>query len=197
MSNFEVKTALRGLARADGSRDAVPVGAVILMSDDAAITRSLIALGAIVPTQADVTCGLISEIGIGGDVQPRGADIAALSLKGAIIFFPGEGLPDGAELVLADFSNDQLLDEIEARIAGVRLSPTLLSELIDISSDAAGDLNIAAGDGTGKTLPPVVGDPAEIRDSADTGAADLVESQPVAPATDVAPVKPTRKKASS
>ena len=130
MQNYEVKTPVRGLPRVDGLKQPVEIGAVIALPFDLAV--ELLALEAVEETRAEVTCALVwekaapvpvsSPIAVAA-VTDRYALVDAIEELGGIVFFLGEGLPDGAEDVLADFSNDQLRAELDLRVKEGRLSP--------------------------------------------------------------------------
>ncbi len=140
MRKFTVSTPLRGLRRADGVKEPIGVGEVVSLPDT--VTPSLLMAGAIAPTQADVTCDLIWEAQLGGGAGVPDADIASVSARGGIVFFPGEGLPDNAELALGDFSNEQLLDELALRIGEGRLSPVVMGAegtMLELGDTEGGD----------------------------------------------------------
>ena len=110
MQRYKVETPLRGLRRADGLNVAIDPGEVVELPDEA--IGNLFAIGAIAPTDEAVTCP------IDWDATPAiaQAHLDAVKAAGGIVFLPGEGLPDGADDILADFSTAQLLDELDERL---------------------------------------------------------------------------------
>jgi len=130
MQNYELKMPVRGLPRADGQRKPIGVGAVVALPVDRA--AELLRMEAIEPSGAEVTCPLnwegLSALGMVNPpisvvaVTDRYALTGAIEALGGIVFFVGEGLPDNATVVLADFSNDQLLAELDIRRAEGRLA---------------------------------------------------------------------------
>lgn len=145
MNNYEVKTPLHGFRRADGDRQPIGAGEVVRLPSTFAI-EALLTSGAIEPTDADESCPIDWEIAafsmaMRGDVPPgpklrdtgfalvasddRHGLVAAISELGGVVFFVGEGLPDNAELALVDFSNEQLLAELDVRRAEGRLSQSV------------------------------------------------------------------------
>lgn len=153
MRNYLVLTPVRGLPRADRSREPINAGDVIALPSAKAMELGVI--GAVEPSGAEATVlldwpgmhGTITALSVNGTVgTDRDALIAAIEALGGIVFFVGDGLPDRAEDVLSDFSNDQLLAEIVARIDEARLQPTLLSGLLDIVADVPEGKEQAATD---------------------------------------------------
>lgn len=116
MQRYKVETPLRGLRRADGLNVAIEPGEVVELPDEA--IGNLFAIGAIAPTDDAVTCPLE------WDAAPAiaQAHLDAVKAAGGIVFLPGEGLPDGAADMLADFSDAQLLDELGERLRAGHLS---------------------------------------------------------------------------
>lgn len=186
MLRFEVVTPIHGLKRADGSREPIGVGAVINLPFDGQATE-LIAAGAVIASEADITCQLVWGDGFSPADSPSDAAAlaAALSGLGAIVFFPGDGLPDDAEIVLSDFSNDQLIAELDARREEGRLRPVWIGY----------DPGVPIDD-----LTPVA-DTANNEDAGDRSAAPVSEDTPPAPAqpaasepvAESAPAKSTRR----
>jgi hypothetical protein len=142
MQNFEVKTPVRGLPRADGQRRPVGIGEVVALSVGVAL--DLLDMDAVVPTDADVTIDLdwssmedrlLPPIAVVA-VTDRHALVDAIGDLGGLVFFVGEGLPDQADDVLVDFPNDALLDELSARVGEGRLGPALLSGIVSLDGSA-------------------------------------------------------------
>ncbi|PHP19526.1 hypothetical protein CG471_11750 [Sphingobium sp. IP1] len=164
MRNYEVKTALRGLRRADGQKKPVEIGAVIALPFDLAI--ELLALDAVEETRAQVTCALSwettapvpvsSPIAVVA-VTDRYALVDAIADLGGIVFFVGEGLPDDAGQVLADFSNDALLDELSVRIGEGRLAPAVMESVAKMLALATGGEDGEALDAATDGADPVGG----------------------------------------
>lgn len=201
MKNYEVKTPLRGFRRADGDREPIGAGEVVSLPSTFAI-EALLTSGAIEPTDADESCPIDWEIAafsmaMRGDVSPgpklrdagvtsvasddRHGLVAAIGELGGVVFFVGEGLPDRAEEALPDFSNEQLLDELKARIEEGRLTPGHLNA-IDDSDGAPGQ-------------PEPVAAAVEERSPTEMQATDVIE--PPVPAVPPADAKPMRKKAAA
>ena len=137
-------------------------------------------MDAIAESDADVTCPLnwVSEESGQENFPPipvvaatdRHALVGALEDLGGVAFFVGDGLPDRAEQVLCDFSNEQLLAEIRARIEEDRLQPVLLSDFVAGAAD--GDASGAPSEAsTDPALPaaatetPRANEPAEAKPS--------------------------------
>ncbi|WP_300113433.1 hypothetical protein [Sphingobium sp.] len=139
MQKYELKTPVRGLPRVDGRREPVGIGAVVMLPWSRA--AELLGMDAVAESDADVTCALDwEEEGVDRTGTPpisvvavtdRHALIDAIEELGGIAFFIGDGLPDRAEDVLADFSNEQLLHEVAGRIEEGRLAPGHLSAIGD------------------------------------------------------------------
>lgn len=153
--NYAVLTPLRGYRRADGLREPIGAGEVVRLPLDKA-TDALLGFGAIEPTDAEETCP-IKHVSVFGQsfgqvadalspptpiavvaVTDRYALIGAIEELGGMVFFVGEGLPDDAENILPDFSNEQMLDELSLRLHEGRLSPTLLSGMVEVVDEPAG-----------------------------------------------------------
>ena len=143
MRTFSVLTPLRGLKRADGLKS--PVGENEVVALPLHVYADLADSGAIKPTDLPETCPLLWPDAPDATLAPepsqriavvaitdRHALVAAIADLGGIVFFVGEGLPDEAEDVLVDFSNDALLDELAVRIDEGRLAPTLLSGIVQV-----------------------------------------------------------------
>lgn len=192
--NYAVLTPLRGYQRADGLKAPIDSGEVVSLpfSDT---TLELIDIGAIEPVDREETCLLLwPSVEQEADLLPpiavvavtdRHALAAAIADLGGLVFFVGEGLPEDAYLVLADFPNEQLLEELVVRIGEKRLDPALMGtvakmlELGDLEDD---DDTAPVGRVAGEWLPPV-----------DSAAAEAAPIAPVATDPPVAPAKPARK----
>lgn len=195
MRNYLVLTPVRGLPRADQSREPINAGEVVALPSVKATELGVI--GAVEPSEAEETILLVWPDLI-GTVTPMSADrdglVAAIGELGGIVFFVGDGLPDRAEEVLADFSNDQLLHEIAMRIDEARLSPILLNGIVDIATDApvaTGSVGGLKVDGQATVETPQAAKAAE---------APIIDDAPVDPPKpeDVPqPVKAPRKKAAA
>lgn len=134
MNNYEVKTPLHGFRRADGDRQPIGAGEVVRLPSTFAI-EALLASGAIEPTDAVESCridwgeddfSMVLREGAATGIalvacNDRDGLVAAIGELGGVVFFVGEGLPDNAELALGDFSNEQLLAELDVRRAEGRL----------------------------------------------------------------------------
>ena len=136
MKNYEVLTCLHGLKRKDEARSRpIPPGEIVVLAPSDA--DRLMELGAIGETDGDATVELEREAEDGTEggsaqsmppigvvaITDRYALVSAIEDLTGLVFFPGEGLPDDAEQVLADFSNHQLLDELTVRLSEGRLLP--------------------------------------------------------------------------
>jgi len=190
MQNYEIKTQVLGLPRTDGLREPVGAGEVVALPFDRA--DELLDLLAIEPTDADVTVhlewadkpiGLLSQPIAVVAVTDRHALSDAIFDLGGLVFFIGEGLPDRAESILVDFSNDQLLAELVARLDEGRLAPGTMSALDEATDEDGGEAEPAHG---GADAASQVSAPAEA--SGVTAA-----PAPAAPSDNPAPEKSARK----
>lgn len=193
MRNYLVLTPVRGLPRVDRSREPVGANAVIALPDDKAMELSII--GAVEPSDVEATVALdwptamVTTVFSSPSSPPiavvaatdRYALVSAIEELGGIVFFVGEGLPDRAEEALPDFSNEQLLDELKARIEEGRLTPEHLNA-IDDSDGAPGQ-------------PEPVAAAVEEHSPTEMQATDVIE--PPVPAVPPADAKPMRKKAAA
>lgn len=187
MQNYEVKTPVRGLPRVDGLKKPVDIGEVVALPFTRAL--ELLGFGAIEETRAEVTCalhwddetGLLSAPIAVVAVTDRYALMSAIEELGGIVFFVGEGLPDDAEEVLTDFSNDQLLAELATRIGGNRLTTEALLDCMGITLPTAEAASEAPAD--------------DVSDKALASAAEAADSSSsaVEPDSEIT-AKPSRKK---
>lgn len=182
MRNYVVHTPLRGFRRAGGEK--APIGVDEVVALPAGVARNLLQLEAIQPTEADETCEIdwspreaVAAVGAGIAAGDAKALAAALIHLGGIVFFPGEGLPDDAEMALADFSNVQLFDELSVRLTEGRLS------LVEVPAQFQPPAPITpvavAGDSSAEAQPPAK-EPSPVQEQA-------------APAASTAPVTPVAK----
>lgn len=194
MRNYLVLTPVRGLPRADQSRDPVAAGEVVALPSAKAMELGVIQ--AVEPSEAEATLllewpdvlvapGALAGLPFSPPTPPiavvavtdRHALVHAIEELGGTVFFVGDGLPDDAEDVLPDFSNEQLLDELDDRVESGRLHPSMIRpryEAVEAEqapgqdeapATATSDAHDASGEGDAPAaaVSPAVAPPAEAK----------------------------------
>lgn len=213
MRNYSILTPVRGLPRADRSRDPVEAGEVVALPSAKALELGVI--GAVEPSDAQATVLLdwpdysLGEIIVGDADFDRDRLIAAIKALGGVVFFVGAGLPDRAEDVLPDFSNEQLLDEMVARLEEGRIAPGHLTAIDDpdrspplsVQADASRDAVTPTADLAADEGAQQVADPASSTTSGHSATSDVAAGESKALSAEAVkepeakPAKPARKKA--